>query len=290
MHPSRRATIVVLAILTTISVVGLLVTPASAAVGPNPPGSTAPGNEPDLGYNPPPRYNPSYELFGSSVEEGDPGDTNVLTFEFVSSHPIDHDVVFQAEVFYGSSATTATPGVDFVPGLWDVTIHAGETSSSFGIEIIGDLVPEADEQIHVLVYKQGNNVATADAIGTILDDDPHVSYSLADAQVYEGGLRGLTYLTFVLTASEALDYDVTFYATTQSGTALPGEDYVALSYKPVVLAAGQTSLSVQVQVIGDTVVEDDETLTLQLYRLDLENTWHVIQATGTILDDDLKRI
>jgi hypothetical protein len=59
--------------------------------------------------------------------------------------------------------------------------------------------------------------------------------------------------------------------------------------EPVVLPAGQTSILIPVRVIGDTLVEDDETLTLQVYRLDAANTWHLLQATGTIFDDDVLR-
>jgi hypothetical protein len=288
MYRTRRPFIVGLTVLTIVSIVGLMVAPAHAAVGPNPPGSSQPqdpGIDPGGLVAPTPWY--EFDEAIPTVVEGQPGDTNTITFDLVASHPSPYDQYFQVSTT-DHPIHASTPGVDFVEIYWQtVVLPAGELILEIEVEIIGDLLPESDEAVGVAIYQNGYFLD--DTFGMILDDDPHVAYALSHARVAEGGPRGLTNLNFGLTASEPLDYDVTFFVTTQPGTATSGVDYVAMSMEPVVLPAGQTSILIPVRVIGDTLVEDDETLTLQVYRLDAANTWHLLQATGTIFDDDVLR-
>jgi hypothetical protein len=285
MYRTRRSFIVVLTILTTVSIVGLIVTPAGAGVGPNPPGASVPGSKPDLVYGTPPV--PAFHFVEDpAVIEGDLGDVAILTFELVSTHPVVYDTVFQALTYPEPHA--ATPWVDYIPKNELITIPAGGTTAYFEVEVLGDHLPEKNESVRVHAYLQGRNVVGPQAYGWIIDDDPDVAYSLADAQQYEGDRGTYATLSFELTASEPLGHDVTFLAHTQTGSAT-SDDFVALTYAPVVLPAGATSVAVTVQIRGDLVVENNETLTLQLYRLDPANTWHLLQATGTILDDDTPR-
>ena len=68
---------------------------------------------------------------------------------------------------------------------------------------------------------------------------------------------------FVITLSPASDNAVSVSYATADGTASAGSDYTASS-GTVTFAAGETSKTVSVPIIDDTVEESDETLTLTL--------------------------
>jgi hypothetical protein len=71
-----------------------------------------------------------------------------------------------------------------------------------------------------------------------------------------------------------------------SGTATSGSDYTALVSGTLTFAPGETSKTINVDVIGDETVEQSETVVVLLSK----PTNAVIDsgtATGTILDDDV---
>ena len=98
------------------------------------------------------------------------------------------------------------------------------------------------------------------------------------------GNSGSSAANFNITLSlvSALPVSVTF--TTNNNTAIAGEDFVAQT-GIATFAPGQTSLTVSVQVTGDTFGENDE-----YFFMDLSNAVNaslaVPQATGTIVNDD----
>jgi predicted extracellular nuclease len=106
------------------------------------------------------------------------------------------------------------------------------------------------------------------------------------ADIAEGN-SGTAPQPFTVSLSFALGQDVVFTATTTDGTATAGTDYTALSAAPFTLIAGQTSIVVPVQVLGDTVDEPNETYTLSIASSSPLVTLGTAAATATILDDDL---
>ena len=74
------------------------------------------------------------------------------------------------------------------------------------------------------------------------------------------------------------------YATSD-GTATAGSDYQAASGK-ITFAPGQTNAAISVSVIGDTSVEQDETLTVTL-SAPANATLARASGTGTIKNDDV---
>ena len=102
----------------------------------------------------------------------------------------------------------------------------------------------------------------------------------AGAAVTEG-----TPATFTVRLAQPQSDGVTVHWTTADGTATAGSDYVAASGK-VVFAPGDTTHTVTVTTLHDTVTEPDETFTVTLDdpnggELDPSAT----SATGTITDD-----
>ena len=108
--------------------------------------------------------------------------------------------------------------------------------------------------------------------------------SIADARVVEGN-SGTTNATFAVTLSEATASPVTVNYATANGSATAGTDYVAGS-GTVTFAAGEVSKTVGVGVLGDSVVESDETFTVALSSPSGATLSRSV-ATGTIANDDV---
>ncbi len=107
--------------------------------------------------------------------------------------------------------------------------------------------------------------------------------SIANSRVSEGDAGNST-LVFDVTLSAAASGAVTAAYATSDGTAVAGADYVATT-DTVVFSAGTTTQTISVDVIGDTLDEGNETLTLTL-STPSGATLAQASATGTIIDDD----
>jgi len=219
---------------------------------------------------------------GNSTFEGDAGTRN-LTYQALINHPSASPVTvnYQTSV----SLSTATSGTDFTPTSGTLTIPAGQTSGSFTVPIIGDTTVEPDETVVVqLTGVSGATLATPTATGTIIDDDGPATIAVSGSSTHEG-CEGHTSLPFSVQLSHPVSSTaVTVNYATADGTAKAGEDYEPAS-GTVTFAPGQTTATVNVQVIGDTAPEPDETVLLNLSNPS-GATISVPQATGTILNDD----
>lgn len=108
--------------------------------------------------------------------------------------------------------------------------------------------------------------------------------TVADAVVSEGN-SGTKELTFTVSLSKAMPGTVSFDVATANGTATAGSDYVALAMNGQTIAAGQTSKTFNVTIIGDTVAEANETFTFNVSNVSgipLADG----QAVGVINDED----
>jgi Calx-beta domain len=187
-------------------------------------------------------------------------------------------------VDYSTAGGTATSGVDFVPTSGTLSFPPNVTSQPVSVSILDDLLDEPDETLFLnLGNPTGGVLADAQAVGTILDQDPPPDLSVADPSVLEGN-QGQHSLGFVPTLSLPSGKTITLDYATAGGTATAGGDYLAaagsLSFAP-----GTTALPVDVAVLGDLVHEGDETLGLALSNA-VDVTLPAGPVTGTILDDD----
>jgi len=107
--------------------------------------------------------------------------------------------------------------------------------------------------------------------------------TVANASVTEGN-QGLTNLLFRVSLSAAVTQEVCVTYTTSNGTAMAGADFLATN-GVLIFPPGSLTRTAVVQVIGDIVVENNETLYLLLSQ-----PQNAVLATnrgvGTILDDD----
>jgi len=109
------------------------------------------------------------------------------------------------------------------------------------------------------------------------------SISIGDVGVAEGD-AGTTSAVFTATLSAPSGQTVSASFTTADGTATAGQDYVSAS-GTVSFAPGSTAQPVSVNVLGDLVVEGDETFFVNLSN-PVNATIGDGQGLGTIVDDD----
>jgi hypothetical protein len=124
----------------------------------------------------------------------------------------------------------------------------------------------------------GNTTWTATRTG-----GPPPQLSIGDVSVVEGD-NGVVQATFPVTLSGAAAGTVTVGYTTNEGTADGGGDFQHTS-GTLTFGAGQTSKTVTVDVLGDTLVESNETFFVDLSGAS-GATLADARGQGTIVDDD----
>ena len=220
---------------------------------------------------------PKITIGDATIKEGD-GGTRDLSFTLTLSEATSGPV----SVTYGTEDGTAKAGLDYVAQTGTVTFAPGETSKVINIKVTGDTVIEGNETLKInLTGATGGKIADRLGIGTIVNDDATIS--IANATVTEGN-AGSSELAFTVSLSAATSGPVTVAYATTNGTAKAGQDYAAQSGL-LTFAAGETSKVIRVQVTGDTAVEANETLKVNL----TSPTGATIRdgsALGTIVNDD----
>jgi uncharacterized protein YjlB len=183
---------------------------------------------------------------------------------------------------------TATPGADYVALSGTATFAIGAATTVIVVTPIDDLEVEGDETVIVTLEAGADYTLGEDteATITIVDNDtvvlPEIEVVASDATATEEGptTGAFTFTrTGELTSELVVDYTVT-------GTATPGADYVALS-GTATFAAGAETAVVTVTPVDDAEVEGDETV---IVTLDAGTTYTLgddIQATVTIVDNDV---
>ncbi|NCY17903.1 MAG: hypothetical protein EBX39_14320, partial [Actinobacteria bacterium] len=107
--------------------------------------------------------------------------------------------------------------------------------------------------------------------------------SIAGASLAEGN-DGTKVLSFLVSLTTAARSPVSVAYRTVAGTSTAGSDYQQTAGS-VTFRTGQRTATIVVAVMGDTVVEPDETFTVELSN-PANATLGVSTAVGTILNDD----
>jgi hypothetical protein len=101
------------------------------------------------------------------------------------------------------------------------------------------------------------------------------------------GNSGTTLFTFTVSLSAAYDQAVTVNYATADGTATTADhDYLASS-GTLTFAPGETAKTLTIAVIGDTMIEPDETFFVDLGGASTNALLVNGHGIGTIIDDDL---
>src|SRR5437899_12866377 len=106
-------------------------------------------------------------------------------------------------------------------------------------------------------------IADGTSMGTIVDDEPHIS--IGDVTKYEGRKNQTTLFTFTVTLSAAYDQAVTMSYRTVDGTATTSDaDYVAKT-GTLTFAPGETTKTITIVVNGDNKHEANEFFFVHLF-------------------------
>ncbi len=187
-------------------------------------------------------------------------------------------------VQFATSNGTATAGTDYTADSGTLTFTPGVTTQSINVVTTADALDEPDETVNVTLSSATNaTIGDGTGIVTITDDDPTPTLSIGDVALPEGN-SGTSTASFIVALSAVSGQQVTVDFATSDGTATAGSDYTAAS-GTATIPAGQGSVAVAVTVLGDTVVEPNETFVVNLSNA-THSTIADLQATGTIQNDD----
>jgi len=195
------------------------------------------------------------------------------------------------------TSSTATVSEDYINNL-PVTINfaSGESSKIVSIPIVGDTIVEPDEQIKVKLVNPVGRVTLGSqptATLTIINDDISIpsllEFSTSSYSANEGnsGSPNQIVATVQRTGSSEGAVSVQVELDTSS-TATVTEDYINNLPVTINFASGESSKTVSIPLVGDTIVEPDEQIKLKLVNpvgrgiLGSQQT-----ATFTIINDDI---
>lgn len=223
---------------------------------------------------------PAISISDVTKLEGTGRDT-AFTFTLSLSEPSDGSV--SVDVSYGGGGPS-TFGPDQTYGRY--TFSAGQTSLPYTIWVKGDAIKEVNESFYVNLRSPTNaTIADSQGVGFIIDDDTVPALWINDVQLVEGN-RGITYFVFTVTLSAPMDQQVSVNYATADGTATAGSDYKATS-GTLVFAPGETTKTITVEVMGDTLKEQAESFSLNLSGATNASILDS-QGLGWILNDDKK--
>ena len=231
---------------------------------------------------------PEVRVTAASVTEGDEPNTAAMVFQVIvsptDSAPISFDYA-TADV-----PGQAVAGSDYIAASGQVTIPANFSQTTITVTVQGDSEIEPDERFNLLLSNLSGNATLVTPIvtGRINDDDdpqqtlPRIN--ITDAGRLEGD-DGVSPLIFEVSLSKPAATDVSFDIATQDISAVAGSDYRELTGS-MLIPQGQTSATLSVLVIGDTLIESDEEFRVLLSNVTGEAVFGDSTAVGSILSDD----
>ena len=245
---------------------------------------------------------PVMSIADATVVEGAGDAVFVVTLDQASSSP----VTVNYSTVQLSSGDFATGGVLSSCSSCDyesatnqtLTFPSNTTSATISVSINDDSTAENTEKFRVrLQSPNGAFLADSLAVGTIIDNDTACidptdntetppTLSMANQSTTEAADS----LAFTATLSEPFCSDASLEVTTSDGTATGGGvDYVSWS-ATVTVPAFYTQLTWGIEVVDDSLVEDNETFRLNIEWADTMLTKYTalpaVTAVGTITDDD----
>ncbi|KAF0204274.1 MAG: hypothetical protein FD170_592 [Bacteroidetes bacterium] len=227
-----------------------------------------------------------------SQNEGNSG-TTIFTFTVTMSAASDAAVTVD---YATANGTATTADLDYTATNGTLTFAAGELTKTFEVLVNGDTKIEDDETFTALLSSLVNNgrnisLGTSTGTGTILNDD-NATITINDVSITEGN-AGTSNLTFTVTLSSAVGGTVTVdYASADNTATIADGDYISVA-GTLVFSAGQTSRTIIVPINGDTKVEANETIYMNLSNLSnggFAVTLTDNQGVGTITNDDAANI
>ena len=186
----------------------------------------------------------------------------------------------------GSRAARA--GADFTPVTGTLTFSEGETEAGIDVPIAADEFVEWEESFFLALDAPAGDAvidpAASEATVRIADATPPPALAVGDATADEGDVGTAAAARFEVTLSVPVAMPVTAHYTTADGTAAAGDDFTAAE-GTLTFAPGETTKTVPVPVLGDTLDEETEAFLLLLTEATVA-TIADDSGMGMVVDDD----
>ncbi|MDC1135686.1 Calx-beta domain-containing protein [Alphaproteobacteria bacterium] len=185
-------------------------------------------------------------------------------------------------VDYTTSDVTAWAGDDYTADSGTVTFNPGSISEIISIPILQDSIDEINETFEIQLSNPSNaTIADNTSIVTITDDEGLPTMTVQDFTTLDETAGNIT-ATVSLSAASSLNITANYSTADVSATA--GSDYAA-SAGPLTFAPGDTSKTITIAIMSDSVDEINETFEIQL-----SNVVNAVASSSpgsiTITDDD----
>lgn len=205
--------------------------------------------------------------YSSTINDISKNEGNSGTSGFNFTVTIDPVCSLPVYVNYSTpSEGTATNTTDYLFATGTVEIAADQKTGTISIQVVRDTTFEPDE-IFVVFLGSATNAKIADdrGIGTIKNDDIQIPDKSINDVTLEEGNSGRSNMVFTVTLSLASSNDVTVNYATVNGTATAGSDYTSTSGL-LTIPASQTSDTITIPIIGDTIYEPNETFYSESFK------------------------
>ncbi len=189
-----------------------------------------------------------------------------------------------------TSNGTATNGVNYVGGTFTLSFPQGEVLQTFVVPVINDFEINADRTVNLSL---GSITPVPSAVLgdqptatlVIINDDSSITFSSATYARNENAVDGVATITIVRNGS-TVGTATAVFTTTTNGTATAIADYTP-TLVPLTFNAGDTVKNITVPIVNDPLIENDETVTMELTNVLGALSLQPSQAELTIVDDDL---
>ena len=228
---------------------------------------------------------PSLVINDISVAEGNQGSATAL-FTVTLSTPSDNEISFD----FATQDNEAVAGTDFSFASGTATLKPGQTTKTIKVQIIGNKTFQKNRRFDMKIWLDAANKSNAKVFGgigkgQIVDDDPKPQLSASDVIVAEGQSGSTTAaVTVTLTGATALPASVDYVTVNSSAQAI--SDFAGAS-GTLTFAPGETSKTITLSIVGDTVAEATEQFFVTFSNnVDASLPSSSDKIRVTIIDDD----
>ncbi|MEI6783313.1 MAG: Calx-beta domain-containing protein, partial [Verrucomicrobiota bacterium] len=171
------------------------------------------------------------------------------------------DLYLPFTVNYATVDGTALAGQDYVAVAGTLQFATGEANKQITIPILNNGLRESEEQFRLVLSNPSSGVSlgNSNAVVRIQDNDPGVHFLTENVIVSEGA--GV--ITVVVQRGDDLYLPFTVNYATVDGTALAGQDYVAVA-GTLQFGAGETNKQIAITILDDKLEEREEQFHLVL--------------------------
>jgi hypothetical protein len=181
---------------------------------------------------------------------------------------------------------TATLTNDYSITASPLTIPAGSTTATATVNIVADVLDEANETITITLTTPGNAALGASILHTITitDNDATPSVSFTTTAQTSAGETGTMTVTAQLSAISGRNVTVPF---TLTGTATGGGTDYSITASPITITAGNPNGTLTITVTNDALMENNETIVITMGTPGFATAVAPTVHTATIWDDDV---